>query len=77
MLITLMTSRVRALVRGQFGIVPLEAMAAGRPVVAVALGGPCESIVHGESGWLCEQTPHHPKATPRHPHNTLMAPSSP
>ena len=40
-----------------FGIVPLEAMAAGRPVIAVNLGGPCESIVHGESGWLCEPTP--------------------
>ena len=40
-----------------FGIVPLEAMEACRPVVAVGLGGPCESIVHGESGWLCEPTP--------------------
>ena len=39
-----------------FGIVPLEAMAAGRPVLAVGLGGPCESVVHGESGWLCEPT---------------------
>ena len=40
-----------------FGIVPLEAMAAGRPVIAVALGGPCESVAHGETGWLCEPTP--------------------
>ena len=40
-----------------FGIVPLEAMAAARPVVAVGLGGPCESVVHGESGWLCDPTP--------------------
>lgn len=40
-----------------FGIVPLEAMAAGRPVIAVGLGGPCESIVHGETGWLCEPSP--------------------
>ena len=39
-----------------FGIVPLEAMAAGRPVIAVGLGGPCESVVHGESGWLCDPT---------------------
>ena len=39
-----------------FGIVPLEAMAAARPVVAVARGGPCESVVHGETGWLCEPT---------------------
>jgi len=37
-----------------FGIVPLEAMAAARPVVAVGLGGPCESVVHGTTGWLCE-----------------------
>lgn len=40
-----------------FGIVPLEAMAAARPVVAVGLGGPCESVVHGQTGWLCEPTP--------------------
>jgi alpha-1,3/alpha-1,6-mannosyltransferase len=40
-----------------FGIVPLEAMAAGRPVIAVNLGGPCESVVHGSTGWLCEPTP--------------------
>ena len=40
-----------------FGIVPLEAMAAARPVIAVGLGGPCESIEHGRSGWLCEPTP--------------------
>ncbi|KAL1530831.1 hypothetical protein AB1Y20_001727 [Prymnesium parvum] len=39
-----------------FGIVPLEGMAAGRPVIAVARGGPCESVVHGEGGWLCEPT---------------------
>jgi glycosyltransferase involved in cell wall biosynthesis len=39
-----------------FGIVPLEAMAAGRPVIAVGLGGPCESLVHGQTGWLCEPT---------------------
>lgn len=39
-----------------FGIVPLEAMAAGRPVIAVRSGGPCETIVHGQTGWLCEPT---------------------
>ena len=39
-----------------FGIVPLEAMAAARPVIAVGLGGPCESVVHGHTGWLCEPT---------------------
>ncbi|KAL3908492.1 MAG: hypothetical protein SGPRY_009777, partial [Prymnesium sp.] len=41
-----------------FGIVPLEAMAAGRPVIAVRCGGPCETVVHGETGWLCEPTEH-------------------
>ena len=40
-----------------FGIVPLEAMEAARPVIAVGLGGPCESIVHGDCGWLCEPSP--------------------
>ena len=40
-----------------FGIVPIEAMAAARPVIAVALGGPCESVAHGQTGWLCEPTP--------------------
>lgn len=37
-----------------FGIVPLEAMAAGRPVVAVNNGGPTESVQHGATGVLCE-----------------------
>jgi glycosyltransferase involved in cell wall biosynthesis len=37
-----------------WGIVPLEAMAAGLPVVAVASGGPTESIEHGRSGWLVD-----------------------
>ncbi|KAL2919827.1 Alpha-1,3-mannosyltransferase-like protein [Polyrhizophydium stewartii] len=37
-----------------FGIVPVEAMYAQLPVVAVSSGGPVESIVHGETGYLCE-----------------------
>jgi len=41
-----------------FGIVPLEAMAAGKPVIACDSGGPRESVVHGRTGWLC-----HPTAT--------------
>ena len=40
-----------------WGIVPLEAMASGTPVIAVNGGGPRESIVHGETGWLLPPTP--------------------
>ena len=40
-----------------FGIVPLEAMAAGKPVIACNSGGPVESIVDGITGILCEPTP--------------------
>ena len=40
-----------------FGIVPLEAMAAGRPVVAVHSGGPLETLRHEETGLLCAPTP--------------------
>lgn len=35
-----------------FGIVPLEAMLAGTPVLAAASGGPLETVVDGETGWL-------------------------
>ena len=35
-----------------FGIVPLEAMLAGLPVLAVNTGGPLETIVDSETGWL-------------------------
>ena len=40
-----------------FGIVPLECMAARRPVVAAASGGPLESVVPGVTGFLCTPTP--------------------
>jgi len=40
-----------------FGIVPLEAMAAGTPVLAVNNGGPCETVVDGVTGWLLPPTP--------------------
>jgi alpha-1,3/alpha-1,6-mannosyltransferase len=39
-----------------FGIVPLEAMASGRPVIAVNNGGPTESVLSGRTGQLCEPT---------------------
>ncbi len=41
-----------------FGLVPLEAMAAGRPVVATNHGGPTETVLHGHTGWLCPPDPH-------------------
>lgn len=44
-----------------FGLVVLEAMAAGKPVVATAPGGPSETVVEGETGYLVE--PADPAAT--------------
>ncbi|KAI1095387.1 glycosyltransferase family 4 protein [Rostrohypoxylon terebratum] len=35
-----------------FGIVPLEAMLAGVPVLAANTGGPTETVVEGKTGWL-------------------------
>jgi len=35
-----------------FGIVPVEAMASGKPVIAVAEGGPLETIQDSRTGWL-------------------------
>ncbi|WOL14292.1 hypothetical protein Cni_G23072 [Canna indica] len=40
-----------------FGIVPLEAMAAKKPVIACNSGGPLETIKHDVTGFLCEPTP--------------------
>jgi hypothetical protein len=44
----------RACVGGEqhFGIVPVEAMYARVPVVAANSGGPTESVVHGDTGFL-------------------------
>jgi glycosyltransferase involved in cell wall biosynthesis len=35
-----------------FGIAPIQAMAAGRPVIAYAAGGALETVVHGQTGYL-------------------------
>ncbi|KAJ1447111.1 hypothetical protein M885DRAFT_544011 [Pelagophyceae sp. CCMP2097] len=40
-----------------FGIVPLEAMARGCPVLAVNSGGPLETVLHRQTGFLLEPTP--------------------
>ncbi|CAM9954708.1 unnamed protein product [Pylaiella littoralis] len=40
-----------------FGIVPVEAMCCGAPVVAVNSGGPLETVVHEVTGFLCDPTP--------------------
>jgi glycosyltransferase involved in cell wall biosynthesis len=39
-------------IREPFGMVLVEAMAAGRPVIASDSGGPPEIVEHGESGLL-------------------------
>lgn len=36
-----------------FGIVPIEAMYLGRPVIAINAGGPRETVVDQKTGFLC------------------------
>jgi glycosyltransferase involved in cell wall biosynthesis len=51
-------ARCRALVfpgEEDFGIVPVEAMASGRPVIAYARGGVLDSVVDGQTGILFQQ----------------------
>jgi glycosyltransferase involved in cell wall biosynthesis len=54
-------SRCRALIfpgEEDFGIVPVEAMASGRPVIAFAKGGALETVVDGNTGiFFDRQTP--------------------
>jgi len=40
-----------------WGIVPLEGMASGKPVISVNEGGPKESILNGKTGFLIDATP--------------------
>ena len=37
-----------------FGMSPVESMAAGKPVIGVAEGGLCETVIHGETGLLLD-----------------------
>lgn len=51
-------ARCRALVfpgEEDFGMVPVEVQASGRPVIALARGGALETVRHGETGVLYEQ----------------------
>jgi glycosyltransferase involved in cell wall biosynthesis len=48
---------VYAPVKEPFGLVPLEAMACGTPVVAVREGGVAESVIHGQTGLLTDRDP--------------------
>ena len=50
--------RTRAVVlpgEEDFGIVPVEAMACGRPVVALGRGGACETVLSGQTGILVDE----------------------
>lgn len=40
-----------------FGISPVESMAAGKPVIGVAEGGLLETVIHGETGYLIPGMP--------------------
>jgi glycosyltransferase involved in cell wall biosynthesis len=48
---------VYAPVSEPLGLVPLESMSCGTPVVAVAEGGVCETVLHGQTGILMERDP--------------------
>ena len=48
---------VYAPVKEPLGLVPLESMACGVPVVGVREGGVCETVKHGKTGLLTERDP--------------------
>jgi glycosyltransferase involved in cell wall biosynthesis len=37
-----------------FGYIPVESMGCGTPVLTYNFQGPCESVVHGSTGWLVD-----------------------
>ncbi len=37
-----------------FGMIQVEAMACGKPVISINTGGPADTIVHGQTGYLAE-----------------------
>jgi glycosyltransferase involved in cell wall biosynthesis len=41
-----------------FGLVPIEAMACGTPVIAVNEGGVRETVIHNKTGFLIERDPY-------------------
>lgn len=57
LLIAASTSLIYTPAFEHFGIVPIEAMFLGRPVIAIDAGGPRETIVDGKTGFLCPIPP--------------------
>ncbi len=48
------TALVYTPINEDFGIVPLEAMASSKPVIAVNEGGPRETVINGKTGFLAD-----------------------
>ena len=41
-----------------FGMIQVEAMACGKPVISINVGGPAETIIHGKTGFLAKVADH-------------------